>query len=201
VRALLGAVAVAGLVLVAMFWLVDGHHTVGLDRDAFTVLAASPGSTLARVAKPAATIAPLVLAVITLVVVALLARRRAWLEAAALVVGFLVCVVAAHVAKAHEQRPRPPGRLIHAGGFSFPSTDSALAVGVIAIAIIVARRFVRREHRAAVIGAGCLLAFGAGLLFVALRVHYLSDVIAGWALGVVAFASCGLAAVALRGAA
>jgi membrane-associated phospholipid phosphatase len=196
--ALLGAAVAAGLVLIAMFWLVDGHHVAGLDRHAFSVLAASPGSALARVAKPAATIGPLILAVVVLVVMAMLGRRREWLEAFALAGGFLLCAVAAHLAKVEERRPRPSGGLISAGGYSFPSTDSALSIGLIAIALVIARVVAHRERRIAVIAAGCLLALGAGLLFVALRVHYLSDVIAGWALGVAAFASCGLGVVAVR---
>jgi len=83
--------------------------------------------------------------------------------------------------------------LLPAGGFSFPSSISAVCVGLIAIAILLAHLTSNRTRRAVVIAGGCLLTAAVGLLFVALRVHYLTDVIAGWALGVVAFAACGLA--------
>jgi membrane-associated phospholipid phosphatase len=47
------------------------------------------------------------------------------------------------------------------------------------------------------IAAGIALAVVVGLSRVYLRVHYLSDVAAGWGLGVAAFAGCASAALAV----
>jgi membrane-associated phospholipid phosphatase len=52
-----------------------------------------------------------------------------------------------------------------------------------------------RTGGAAIVAAGIVLAALIGLTRVYLRVHYLSDVSGGWALGAAAFAAC--AAVAL----
>lgn len=149
---------------------------------------------LAQVAKPAAAIGPVLLAIAVFIVIAVLVRHRAWRNAAVVVAGFVLSAIGAFIAKAAEGRPRPSGSLLDAGGFSFPSSISAVCVGLVAIAIALAQLTSNRARRALVITAGCLLTVIAGLLFVALRVHYLTDVIAGWALGVVAFAACGLAA-------
>lgn len=194
----IGSLLAAGLVLGAMFWVVGDHHFAGVDRRAFALLAADPHGVLARNATAVAVIAPMLVAVVVIAGAALLIRRRAWLDLGVLGGGFLLCVVAARYAKLVERRPRPSGALLHAGGYSFPSTDAALAVGLLAVAIAVARQSPVRTQRAAAIADGCLSPLAAGLLLVALRAHYLSDVIAGWALGVAAFTTPCIAAVAAR---
>lgn len=130
-----------------------------------------------------------------LVLIALLARRRRWLGAAGIVGGYLLVALAAHLAKAAEQRPRPAGALIAAGGYSFPSTESALAIGLIAMAIVAAGLTDHRARRIEVIGAAGLLTGAIGTLLISIRVHYLTDVLAGWAMGAAVFAACGLAAL------
>jgi len=175
-----------------MFWLVGDHRLGGVDRRAFALLAVAPGGLLARIAAPAAEIGPPLLAVLVIAVIIVLIRQRARLDAAVVLCGFPVCAIGIHVAKAAVARARPSGSLIQAGGFAFPSGDSALCIGVIVITIALARLTSDRTWRAAWIAAGGLATIAGGLLFIALRVHYLSDVIGGWALGVTVFAACGL---------
>lgn len=133
-----------------------------------------------------------------LVLIALLARRRRWLAATGILGGYLLVALATHLAKGAEQRPRPAGALIDAGGYSFPSTESALAIGLIAMAIVATDLTDHRARRIEVIGAAGLLVGVIGPLLVSIRVHYLTDVLAGWAMGTVLFAACGLAAVAVQ---
>ena len=182
----------------AVSLLVADHRVDGFDRQAFAVLALAPGSPGARVAKPAAEIGPPLVGLAVLVSLVLLARRRAWLEAVVIVTGFVLTRVGASIARGLEGRRRPPGPLLDAGGFSFPSSVSALCVGLVAIAVALASLTSDRTRRNFAIAAGCLLTVAAGLLMVALRVHYFTDVVAGCTLGVVAFASCALAALATR---
>jgi membrane-associated phospholipid phosphatase len=187
----------SSVLLVVMFWLVNDHKTAALDRVGFDLLASTPGSTFARVGDHGRLIAPLFFAVLLVaLVVTTVMRRGAWADAAGLVGGFVLCLVAARLLKTIELRPRPPRELIYAGGYSFPSTDSALAVGIAAMAVVTARLVSTRRRQIALIATGSGLTVFAGLLFVALRVHYASDVIAGWALGCAAFACCALAATA-----
>ncbi len=186
---------VAVLVVGAFASLVSGDREPGVDRHAFRLLELSRGSFLADVAKPASKIAPVILAIVVLVAVLTLLRRGARREAVTVVTGFVLCEIGAHLTKTAVARPRPSGALVTAGGFSFPSTSSALCVGFIAIAIAFARLSTERRRQALPIVASCLLTLGAGMLFIAIRVHYLSDVIAGWAFGVAAFTFCDLAAL------
>jgi membrane-associated phospholipid phosphatase len=190
----LGAAVVVG----ALAWLVDDDRVPLIDHDAFTLLALSPGSLLTKLAEPASNIAPFVLAACALAIVLALMRRRIWTDAAAIVAGFAVCSVGAHLAKSAEARPRPAGTLITAEGFSFPSTSSALCIGFVAIALALRHLTSNRMVRFGSLTLGCLLAFAAGLLFIALRVHYLTDVIAGWAFGIAAFTACDLAVLPFR---
>ncbi len=101
----------------------------------------------------------------------------------------LATQTAAHVMKNAIARPRPAHELVTAGGYSFPSTTSALGVCFAFMAIALAAT-PGEPARSRTIGAGALLVLGLGLSFVALRVHYLSDVLAGWALGALVFVAC-----------
>jgi len=51
------------------------------------------------------------------------------------------------------------------------------------------------HHYAALVGTALVLAVGIGLSRIYLRVHHLSDVLAGWGLGAAIFALCGMIAV------
>ncbi|MGA9313652.1 MAG: phosphatase PAP2 family protein [Solirubrobacteraceae bacterium] len=137
------------------------------------------------------------MALVVLAVVVLLIRRGISRQPIALGSGFLLCSIGAHLAKTAAARPRPSGALITAGGFSFPSTSSALCIGIIATAIAAAPLIFDRRRRALAIAVGCAMAFTAGMLFVAVRVHYPTDVAAGWALGIGVFTLCDLTTLAI----
>jgi undecaprenyl-diphosphatase len=135
---------------------------------------------------------------ISLAVVAalLLAARRRWAEAAVLVAAVAIIYIGVEELKDGILRPRPSNPLVDAEGSSFPSGHAAHAVIFPWLALTLAVRL-----RPGMAGGSALLAIGialaalVGLSRVYLRVHYLSDVSAGWALGVAAFAACGVVAM------
>ena len=196
--ALAVVVVVSGVAFGVMVWLYAHDHVVALDRRGFAVLGASRDGWLSQVASPASVIAPALLALAGLGALVILIRARAWVGVFAIVAGSLLAVRLAHAVKFAEHRPRPPGGLLHAGGYAFPSTDSALVIVVLAMAIAVAHVTRDPRTRVALVVAGGALTFVAGLLLVALRVHYPSDVLAGWALGVAVFAGCALVGVVVE---
>jgi undecaprenyl-diphosphatase len=127
--------------------------------------------------------------------VALAAGRR-WPEFWVLVAGTLIIFLGVDEIKDQVGRPRPGGELVGFSGFSFPSGHAAHSVFYLWAAVTVAVRLRPGRARAtAVVVAGIALSALIGLSRVYLHVHYLSDVSAGWALGVSAYALC--AAVAL----
>jgi undecaprenyl-diphosphatase len=125
-----------------------------------------------------------------------LAWRRRWAEVGVLVAGMALIALGAHEVKAAVDRPRPSGGLVDARGSSFPSIHAAYSTFYVWLSVtIVVRLRPGMARGAAVIAAGIGLAGLIGLSRVYLGVHYLSDVSAGWALGVACFSLC--AAVAL----
>jgi membrane protein DedA with SNARE-associated domain/membrane-associated phospholipid phosphatase len=127
---------------------------------------------------------------------ALLVARRRWAELGVLLGGVILIFVGVHEIKDAIDRPRPDGGLIDASGSSFPSAHAAYSTFYVWLAVtIVMRLRVGMARGALVIGLGIALTALIGLSRVYLDVHYLSDVSAGWALGVASFSLC--AAVAL----
>jgi undecaprenyl-diphosphatase len=125
-----------------------------------------------------------------------LASRRRWAELAVLASGMVVIVVGSAEIKGWTDRPRPPGGLVEVSGSSFPSKHAAYATIYTWLAVTVAFRTDSGiTRRGLLIGAGVAATALIGLSRVYLRVHWLSDVASGWALGFSAFAAA--AAIAL----
>lgn len=139
--------------------------------------------------------APLTVAVLVWVTCLALALRRHFAEAIALLAGAVVLYLGVHLAKAGVDRPRPSMPLVGAQGPSFPSGHAAYSTVWVAVAVVVARALPGIASRAALVTGGLVIAVVVGLSRSYLRVHFWSDVAAGWGLGAAALGSC--AAVAL----
>lgn len=180
-------------------WLLVRDSPTGLDREGFSALATHRGSLLAHAVDVLSFVGRPLAAITALVVIVLLWRRRRWREGAVIVGGSLLTLVAAHVAKDIQQRPRPYGDLLEVGGYSFPSTDAALSVVVVVLAIVAGRLTHDRVRRGQLLALGVVLTVITGVLLVSVRVHYMTDVLAGWGLGAAAFAAAALATSAFAG--
>jgi membrane protein DedA with SNARE-associated domain len=125
-----------------------------------------------------------------------LAVRRKWMEFWALAIGMTLTATLVPEIKALTDRPRPPDPLISVGNSSFPSGHAAQATLYTWLAVTFAVRILPGiTRRSLVIAAGIALTLLVGLTRIYLRVHWISDVSAGWALGVSCFS--GVAAVVL----
>jgi membrane protein DedA with SNARE-associated domain len=135
-----------------------------------------------------------VVLVAVLATVAYLLSRRRVAETVALAVGFVLNDIAFHVLKASVDRVRPPDPLVDSSGSAYPSGHAALAVTYLAIAVVLAHSG-PASRRAAIVVAGFVAAVLVGLSRVQLRVHWLSDVGGGWAVGLATFSICGCIAL------
>ncbi len=130
-----------------------------------------------------------------LAAIALAAWRR-WTEFWVLVAGMVLTILLVHGIKAWTDRPRPPDPLTSASGSSFPSGHAAYSTLYVWLAVTVSLRLVPGiARRSLVIAAGIALAAVVGLTRVYLRVHWLSDVTAGWALGLSCFSAAAIVAL------
>jgi membrane-associated phospholipid phosphatase len=112
------------------------------------------------------------------------------------VVGMALIILLVHGIKTWTDRPRPLDPLVSSSGSSFPSGHAAYSTLYAWIAVTVAFRVVPGiTRRTLLIVASIVLAGLIGLTRGYLRVHWLSDVTSGWALGVSCFA--GVAVVVL----
>lgn len=121
-------------------------------------------------------------------------RRAAWAVVTMTAAGFLVSGVKALVA-----RPRPllPEPIAHAPGASFPSGHALGAVVGCAVIVLILRPLLRGAWRVVAWTLAAAVSVAAGAFRVLLGVHYVSDVVAGWILGV-AIVLATLAAFATR---
>jgi membrane protein DedA with SNARE-associated domain/membrane-associated phospholipid phosphatase len=125
-----------------------------------------------------------------------LGARRYWAELAVLIASMLLIFFVNPEIKDLVDRPRPPDPLTSTSGSSFPSGHAANSALYVWIALTVAIHISPGKiRRGTLIGIGVAIAAVVGLSRVYLRVHYLSDVNAGWAEGASAFAICGLVAL------
>jgi undecaprenyl-diphosphatase len=123
------------------------------------------------------------------------AMRRRWDEASVLMAGVALSWALVHVAKAAYDRDRPEGGLTDAALSAYPSGHTTYAVTLVACATILVRAGTGWAARfAAVTVAMCAVVLVA-ITRVYLRVHHLTDVIGGAALGLAIWALLGTLAL------
>jgi membrane protein DedA with SNARE-associated domain len=121
--------------------------------------------------------------------------RRRWFDAAALAVGVPLLLFLVHLAKAAYGRARPDGGLIDVDNAAYPSGHTAYAVGLVACATVLVRGGAGWAVRFAAVTVAVALVAVVGLTRIYLRVHYLTDVLGGAALGVALWAFVGTLAL------
>lgn len=107
-------------------------------------------------------------------------RLAAWSAVTAVAGGLIGLLVKLVVERA---RPSLQDPVAHAPGFSFPSGHAMTATTSFAIALLVLLPMVPRALRPLCWCAAVLSVLGVGFTRIALGVHWFSDVVGGWLLG------------------
>ena len=126
------------------------------------------------------------LVVVTVIAVAVFWRRREGTDAVFVAFAFLGAQVLSSGMKLGFRRERPffPDPLATESTFSFPSGHALVSLAVYgSIALVLARRLRRRGDRILLFAATGLLVGAIGFSRIYLGVHFLSDVLAGFAAG------------------
>jgi undecaprenyl-diphosphatase len=174
--ALAGAAAFVALGLIT-----HHHHEVGIDRAAFDLLRPLRGDVGLHVVRVVTELGSYPAVVVVGVAGAIYAARNGEERAAlALALGVLAVIFVVGATKHAWDRPRPLGRYYDPQGHSYPSGHSAYAIVWISAAMLTGRR--------ALIVAAAVVAATIGIARLYLHVHYLTDVLGGFALGTAVFA-------------
>jgi membrane protein DedA with SNARE-associated domain/membrane-associated phospholipid phosphatase len=197
---LLAVLSVSLYVLIAYTAILSGDPgPTGADLTAFDVVREIRGAVLTDLAKVLEDVgsAAVVLS-LAAVTAAALALGRRWNELGVLLCAMAIIVIGTAELKHFVDRPRPVGGLTDVSGSSFPSGHASYSVFYAWLAVtLIVRLRPGLTGGTAIVVAGIALTVAAGLARVYLGVHYLSDVTAGWALGVSAFAGCATVALVI----
>jgi undecaprenyl-diphosphatase len=137
---------------------------------------------------------PVTMAAVAAVGALLIGLRRKWLALAAWVAGFAGAGLLSLVLKTIIRRPRPAGAEAFLNGetFSFPSGHAlGSLVGYGMLAYVIGSTWVETvagRSRLAIVTSMLVVAIGISRLY--LGVHYFSDVVAGYAVGLVWLSVC-----------
>jgi undecaprenyl-diphosphatase len=167
--------------------LVDGGGLISHDEAVLRWFVDHRTDWMISVARVVSTVGGFVSLVCLGVALGLWLWRRGWHLAIAPIVSLLLAGLASAVAKAIFGRARPPITLheTHVTSPAFPSGHATDAAGFFLAAAFVLALMVAHHRRTqlVLIGTGVVFAVLVGVSRLVLAVHWLSDVVAGWALG------------------
>jgi undecaprenyl-diphosphatase len=153
----------------------DALHRVALDHPVF--------ATIMKVLSTVGS-APTYFLLFTGIAVWLVRRGRTRLAAFVAVTNLGGAVLNEAVkALVHRARPVVADPIAHAAGLSFPSGHSQSAVVAYSVLLLLSWSGLGPTWRRVAVAAAAALVLGIGLSRVALSVHYVSDVLAGYTLG------------------
>jgi membrane protein DedA with SNARE-associated domain len=192
---------VGGFAFGALAYAVDSAGPLRVDQRAMTMAEDIRFGALVDASKVVSFLGTAVICeVLVLIVAAMLASRGRWPDAVALVAGSILVIIGINVAKELVDRPRPAGGLVSASGSSYPSGHAAHAVAWLAVAVALVRGGMHRLRSSIPLVVGALVLGAAiGLSRVELGVHYWTDVVGGWGLGLACYSLSALVAVVIVG--
>ena len=184
--------AVAGFVALALAY--DHHPLSFVDREVAERVAASMPSWAQSLARPPSWIGDWIgLTGVGIVVTVVLLRERAWLDLAFFLTTFAGSQLVVAFLKAWFDRPRPDvgSGIALPTSASFPSGHATAGVASLgAAAVLAAERLPSRRARRWLWALVVAIGVAIGLSRIVLGVHYVTDVLAGWCLGLAWVAAC-----------
>jgi undecaprenyl-diphosphatase len=192
--------AVAGFVALALVY--DDEPLATIDDEIATWAFEDLPTSLEWVARLLSWIGGVIgLVVVGVVAGAVLVRERAWLDLGFFVAAFVGSQLVVLLLKALFDRARPDlGSVVELpSSAAFPSGHATAGVASLgALVVLVSERLPSRRSRVWLWSLAVVLGLSIGLSRIALGVHFATDVVAGWCLGLAWLAGCLLARDVLR---
>lgn len=132
---------------------------------------------------------PVAFRVVVLGVVVWAAMRKQWRLVIYLAVSVELPGLITELMKALADRPRPDTALVWASSTSFPSGHAFGTMAAVLALLALGLPLMRPRLRPPLVVIGAVIVLAVGIGRVVLNVHHPSDVVAGWALGIVWFAA------------
>ena len=201
--AALSALVVVGLLAFAVLALgYDDDPLDVVDRDVAEWVAADLPGWVEWLARPFSWLGGWVgLTALGAAAAVVLVRERAWLDLAFFLTAFLGSQLVVSLLKEWFDRPRPTvGSAVPLPeSAAFPSGHATAGVASLgALAVLAAERLPARRARTWLWSVVIVGGLAVGLSRIALDVHYVTDVLAGWCLGLAWLAACLLGRDLLR---
>lgn len=181
--------ALAALLVVALAWIVsDNPGPLPGDRIAFEIAESIRGEWLTERVERLSTFGSgyIVWPLVAVIGVGLAATGR-WPEVAVLATAAIVLAIGVPALKEAIARPRPEGGLVAVTTYSFPSGHAAHGAWYVFLALLAIYLSPGMRRPRLLLGVATVFCLLIGLSRIYLGVHYLSDVVAGWALALAAF--------------
>jgi len=99
------------------------------------------------------------------------------------IITIFICLVITNIIKIIVKRDRPLTKLLEVSGYSFPSSHSSISMVVYGFLILLIRKHYKGNFKKIYIAICVLLILLTGLSRIYFNVHYITDVIAGYSLG------------------
>ena len=194
---------VAGLLaFAALAALYDHDPLANMDSDVARWVASDLPGWVEWVARPLSWLGGWIgLTALGVAAAVLLVHERAWLDLAFFAAAYVGSQLVVALLKDWFDRPRPDvGSTVPLpDSAAFPSGHATAGVASLgALAVLAGERLPSRRARAWLWGAVVVLGVAIGLSRIALNVHFVTDVLAGWCLGLAWLAACLLGREALR---
>jgi undecaprenyl-diphosphatase len=193
-------VASAGFVALAVLY--DHEPLASVDGDVARWVASDLPGWVEWIARPLSWLGGWIgLTALGVAAAVLLVHERAWLDLAFFAAAYVGSQLVVALLKDWFDRPRPDvGSAVPLpDSAAFPSGHATAGVASLgALAVLAGERLPSRRTRAWLWGAVVVLGVAIGLSRIALNVHFVTDVLAGWCLGLAWLAACLLGREALR---